>query len=345
MYASSRFSFKANCPSDFDCAPPALVCPPDDTVPPPIDYLAKDFQSFRSALMDFSALRYPAWVERSEADFGMMFAEALSAVADDLSYLQDRVAAEATLETATQRRSLTSLARLVDYEPRPATSATTLLQLDVAGPGVVASRRARLRPLAGRRSNSVRSRDRSRRYDRLLGLGPLELQYRAVLVRRSRSVLARRRNGAVGPERRFRLHRRPGAPHSDRFAGRQPTPAGASDHGRRGGRLRDHRPPVRQYSRHPNPLARRGGAGPRHRSDPHHAGRQSCPGDAGGSGQRGLRHRFAAARPHRISSSRLPAGVPTETKPNPIGSIAIHSARLPWPGSRVPIRPSRQRPN
>jgi hypothetical protein len=138
-FASTAFSFKANCPSDFDCAPEPPVCPPDDTDVPPIDYLAKDFLSFRAALMDFSALRYPAWAERSEADFGMMFLEALSAVADDLSYLQDRVAAEATLETATQRRSLTSLARLVDYEPRPATCATTRLQLEVAGPGVVAA--------------------------------------------------------------------------------------------------------------------------------------------------------------------------------------------------------------
>lgn len=137
-FASSRFSFKANCPSDFDCAPAPAGCPADDTDVPPIDYLAKDFQSFRRALLDFSALRYPRWAERSEADFGVMFAEALSAVADDLSYLQDRVAAEAMLETATERRSLTSLARLVDYEPRPATSATTLLQLTVSAPGTVA---------------------------------------------------------------------------------------------------------------------------------------------------------------------------------------------------------------
>lgn len=134
---NTRFSFKATCPSDFDCAPPPLVCPPDDTPVPPIDYLAKDFLSFRQALTEFSSLRYPNWVERSEADFGMMMAEALSAVGDELSYLQDRVAAEATLPTATQRRSLVSLARLVDYEPQPATSATTILQCDVAGPGVV----------------------------------------------------------------------------------------------------------------------------------------------------------------------------------------------------------------
>src|SRR3974390_1105300 len=44
---STRFSFKATCPSDFDCAPAPPVCPPDDTPVPPIDYLAKDFLSFR----------------------------------------------------------------------------------------------------------------------------------------------------------------------------------------------------------------------------------------------------------------------------------------------------------
>ena len=136
---TSRFSFKATCPSDFDCAPPPHVCPPDDTVPPPIDYLAKDFLSFREALTEFSSLRYPNWVERSEADFGMMMAEALSALGDELSYLQDRVAAEAALPTATQRRSLVSLARLVDYEPLPAISAATILQLDVAAAGTIAA--------------------------------------------------------------------------------------------------------------------------------------------------------------------------------------------------------------
>ena len=53
-------------------------CPPPDGDAPPIDYLAKDFLSFRQALLDFSALRYPDWQERSEADFGMMFLEALA---------------------------------------------------------------------------------------------------------------------------------------------------------------------------------------------------------------------------------------------------------------------------
>jgi hypothetical protein len=133
------FSFKATCPSDFDCAPPAAACPPPTVEVPPIDYLSRDFQSLQQALLAYSSLRYPNWVERSEADFGVMISEVLSAVGDELSYLQDRVAAEATLSTATQRRSLVSLARLVDYEPRPATSATTLLQCNVAAKGTIAA--------------------------------------------------------------------------------------------------------------------------------------------------------------------------------------------------------------
>jgi hypothetical protein len=132
FFASVPFSFKAGCRSDVDCAPMPPVCPPAPGDAPPIDYLAKDFLSFRQALLDFSALRYPAWQERSEADFGMMFLEALSAIADELSYTQDRVAREASLATATERRSALRHARLVDYELAPARGAITLLQFDVS---------------------------------------------------------------------------------------------------------------------------------------------------------------------------------------------------------------------
>lgn len=127
-----RFSFKAGCPSDLDCATPTAPCPTLTENAPPIDYLAKDFLSFRQGLLDFSTLRYPSWQERSEADFGVMFLEALSVIADELSYTQDRIASEATLLTATQRRSVQRHARLVDYEPKPPVSASTLLQFDVS---------------------------------------------------------------------------------------------------------------------------------------------------------------------------------------------------------------------
>ena len=66
--------------------------------PPPIDYLSQglpELPAGAAGLLRRCAI--PNWVERSEADFGMMMSELLSAVGDELSYLQDRVAAEATL--------------------------------------------------------------------------------------------------------------------------------------------------------------------------------------------------------------------------------------------------------
>ena len=132
FFSAVSFSFKAGCPSDLDCQPPSPDCPSSTGDAPPIDYLAKDFLSFRQALLDFSTLRYPSWQERSEADFGVMFLEALSALADDFSYLQDRVAGEASLITATQRRSVRRHSKLVDYDPSPALAATAMLQFDVA---------------------------------------------------------------------------------------------------------------------------------------------------------------------------------------------------------------------
>lgn len=129
--AQAPFTFTANGSADLDCAAPVPSCPEPDVVQVPIDYLAKDFSSFQQALSEFSVQRYPAWVERSEADLGVMLMEALAAMADELSYYQDRVLAESTLATATQRLSIVRLARLVDYEPAPATVATTWLQLEV----------------------------------------------------------------------------------------------------------------------------------------------------------------------------------------------------------------------
>ncbi|MDH6243223.1 baseplate J/gp47 family protein [Mycobacterium sp. OTB74] len=130
-FAKASFSFKANCPSDFDCQQPTTHCPPPDALDLPIDYLAKDFKSFVQALSEFSTQRYPAWLERSEADIGMVVMELIAAMGDELSYYQDRIAGESVLGTATQPRSLLHAARLVDYEPAPATTASVQLQLDV----------------------------------------------------------------------------------------------------------------------------------------------------------------------------------------------------------------------
>ncbi len=135
---SADFSFKVLCPSTADCATAAPSCPPDDAPTPVIDYTAKDFSSFVQALGAYSAQAYPNWQERSEADLGVVLMEALASLADEFSYYQDRVAAEANIATATQRRSLVSHARLVDYEPSPVQSAVTTLLCVVGGNAVPA---------------------------------------------------------------------------------------------------------------------------------------------------------------------------------------------------------------
>ncbi len=131
-FNAAAFTFYPEAVTEVDYEPRPSTVPPPAEAPPPIDYLAKDFGGFIQALSDFSSLRYPDWIERSEADVAVALMETLSAIADELSYYQDRVAAEATLATATQRVSLMRHARLVDYEPSPGLAATVMLQLDVA---------------------------------------------------------------------------------------------------------------------------------------------------------------------------------------------------------------------
>ena len=131
FFNSVEFSFKQGCPSPLDCKPPDPECPPETLVDFPVDYLARDFVSLRNALLDFAAQRYPDWTEKIEADAGVMLAEVMAALGDELSYIQDRYAREAYLETATQRRSLRHHARLIDYPIDEGLSASTFLDLTV----------------------------------------------------------------------------------------------------------------------------------------------------------------------------------------------------------------------
>ncbi len=116
VFASSRLRFDIDHDATFDCRvpPAAMVAPIEPAVA--IDYLAKDYASFRQALLDFIPTRLPTWVEQSEADLGVMVLDLLAATADTLSYMQDRVASEAFLSTATQRRSLAAHLALLGYE-------------------------------------------------------------------------------------------------------------------------------------------------------------------------------------------------------------------------------------
>jgi hypothetical protein len=114
-YACAEFSFKVGCPSDLDCKT-EQVCPPEKRDQPEINYLAKDYASFRQLILDRLALIMPDWQERHIPDVGITLVELLAYVGDYLSYYQDAVATEAYLDTARQRISVRRHARLVDYQ-------------------------------------------------------------------------------------------------------------------------------------------------------------------------------------------------------------------------------------
>jgi predicted phage baseplate assembly protein len=113
-YAQLDFSFKVGCPSTLDCKP-ADDCPPDPLDEPQIDYLARDYASFRQVILDRLSLIMPDWRERHVPDLGITLVELLAYAGDTLSQYQDAVATEAYLDTARQRISVRRHAILVDY--------------------------------------------------------------------------------------------------------------------------------------------------------------------------------------------------------------------------------------
>ena len=82
--------------------------------------------AFRQTLLgrmgSVSALR-----TREDQDFTIGLLDAFATMADVLTFYQERIANEAFLRTATERRSLLELTRLIDYEPRQGVAASTHL--------------------------------------------------------------------------------------------------------------------------------------------------------------------------------------------------------------------------
>lgn len=128
--ARIEFSFKAGCASEFDCKT-ELECPPSAASQPLIDYLAKDYASFRRLMFDRLTAVTPDWKTRNPADLGVALVEMLAYVGDELSYYQDAVATESYLGTARSRVSLRRHARLLDYRMHEGCNARVWLCFEI----------------------------------------------------------------------------------------------------------------------------------------------------------------------------------------------------------------------
>jgi hypothetical protein len=122
-----------------DCL--AVDCGRREPVPTPaprsyagLDLMAKDYDSLLRAMFDQLKRLAPGWADRSEADLGIVLLELFAYAGDRLSYLQDRVALEGFLRTATQTESIHKLLRLIDYTMDPGCAAQTDLLFECVGP-------------------------------------------------------------------------------------------------------------------------------------------------------------------------------------------------------------------
>lgn len=124
------FKFRPAC-FNLDCAGDASFPAPAPI--PDIDYLAKDFDSFKHTLICAMQQRVPDWQPTSEVDLDQVLIDLVAADADELSDYQDRTLNEAFLATARKRVSLARHARLMDYHIHQGNQASSWLALTVGG--------------------------------------------------------------------------------------------------------------------------------------------------------------------------------------------------------------------
>src|SRR5262249_32316267 len=118
------------------CAPAASGPPPDDSAPA-IDYLARDYDSFRHVLMSAMATRVRGWAPTSEADLDQVLIDLIAARGDELADAHDRVLAERSIATAPAPTRVPPAphARLVDCDVSPGQQAMAPVVVEaLAGP-------------------------------------------------------------------------------------------------------------------------------------------------------------------------------------------------------------------
>jgi hypothetical protein len=135
LFAEIKFKFRPGC-FNLNCAPTWPASPPLSDAPA-IDYLARDYDSFKHVLMSAMQTRVPNWQPTSEADLDQVLIDLIAVDADELSDFQDRVVNEGYFATARKRVSLARHARLVDYHIHQGNQATTWLALKVSSDVVI----------------------------------------------------------------------------------------------------------------------------------------------------------------------------------------------------------------
>ena len=82
---------------------------------PNVDYSTRDYEGFRTDMLDLLVQKIPEYTDLSSSDFGVVLIELLAHGLDILSYYNDKVANEVFLDTAKERENVIMLARRMGY--------------------------------------------------------------------------------------------------------------------------------------------------------------------------------------------------------------------------------------
>lgn len=98
-------------------------------------YRIGTYGTFFRRMLDRASVALPPLTTRDLDDASIALLDGWALVADILSFYQERIANEGFLRTATEKRSLVELAKLVGYVPRPGVAASVFLAytLDMGG--------------------------------------------------------------------------------------------------------------------------------------------------------------------------------------------------------------------
>jgi hypothetical protein len=105
-----------------------------DILPRNFDYTERDFDALRARLISLVKSVFPDWRDFSVASFGNVLLEMYAFVGDVLTFNLDAQARESRLVTATQRKNVIALARMLGYRLHGAQAATAEVVFSLARP-------------------------------------------------------------------------------------------------------------------------------------------------------------------------------------------------------------------
>lgn len=105
-------------------------------IPSNLDYTDRDFDSLRARLESLIRSVFPDWTSFQVANFGVILIELYAFVGGILGFYQDNQSGESRIVTATQRKNIIALAKLVGFSPTGNVAATAELTVTLAAPPV-----------------------------------------------------------------------------------------------------------------------------------------------------------------------------------------------------------------